>query len=447
MMAAAAKPPRKEHFALFIGARPPSDDPSVWTTWGKKWHWTWTDAASAAPPLSAWRGEVVLKEIGVGKPGSIALSTNVRSLSATPPIAAPRHRFGVQVLQSALQKAVRRRQPTAAVRLARALQTASWTSFIRRLPIIIIEDSTLHPALPLIIWLLVSSSKGWAPSQVHLDACLTVVYEVASCCAKDVGRLHSGSSDVAVLGGEEDAPPEGAAARCATHAPLLSSACDALGGRGAHAALVRSILTRARFGGMKCDVAMLERYSRLWFERFRGVGTARPPPLAALPFGGSGEVKVTRDASDLDPSATAAVSSASPNASATAAPWLRFIAEIHGGESAAASTSASARAASRSELQRTDLPLAAIDFHCTDVAREVLRGLGGDAGLEEGELKSAIWSFSSSVNHRRRWREGRVLEEGKEEEAAARAELSEVWVKCESAVRAFARRYITARIG
>ena len=46
-----------------------------------------------------------------------------------------------------------------AVRVAMELADKSWGDLIRRLPIIILEDSTLHPDFPLLIWLMVAESK------------------------------------------------------------------------------------------------------------------------------------------------------------------------------------------------------------------------------------------------------------------------------------------------
>ena len=58
-----------------------------------------------------------------------------------------------------LQKLVRRRRPLPAVRVAMELVDKSWSDLIRRLPIIILEDCTLHPDMPLLVWLMVADSK------------------------------------------------------------------------------------------------------------------------------------------------------------------------------------------------------------------------------------------------------------------------------------------------
>lgn len=65
----------------------------------------------------------------------------------------------VPVLKSVLQKSVRRRRPLPAVRVAMELADKSLDDLLRRLPIIMLEDSMLHPDLPLLVWLMVASSK------------------------------------------------------------------------------------------------------------------------------------------------------------------------------------------------------------------------------------------------------------------------------------------------
>jgi hypothetical protein len=63
------------------------------------------------------------------------------------------------VLKSILQKSVRRRRPLPAVRVAMELMDKATGEILRRLPIIILEDSSLHPDFPLLVWTMVAESK------------------------------------------------------------------------------------------------------------------------------------------------------------------------------------------------------------------------------------------------------------------------------------------------
>lgn len=68
-------------------------------------------------------------------------------------------RLAIPVLKSILQKSVRRRRPIPATKVAMELADKSLDSLLRRLPIIILEDSTLHPDFSFLVWLMVANSK------------------------------------------------------------------------------------------------------------------------------------------------------------------------------------------------------------------------------------------------------------------------------------------------
>lgn len=54
-------------------------------------------------------------------------------------------------------------------------------SFRRRVLVIIVEDSLIHPCAPLLSWLMVATSKGYRPPSCLVEAFLHVVYETAAC--------------------------------------------------------------------------------------------------------------------------------------------------------------------------------------------------------------------------------------------------------------------------
>lgn len=68
-------------------------------------------------------------------------------------------KLSVPVLKSILQKSIRRRRPLPSVRLAMELADKSFGDLIRRLPIICLEDSTLHQDFPLLCWMMCADSK------------------------------------------------------------------------------------------------------------------------------------------------------------------------------------------------------------------------------------------------------------------------------------------------
>ena len=82
-------------------------------------------------------------------------------------------RLSVPVLKSIFQKSIRRRKPLPSVRVALELMDKSMGDMLRRLPIIIVEDSSLHPDLPLLIWLMVAHSKDFEVSGIR---CVRVLW-------------------------------------------------------------------------------------------------------------------------------------------------------------------------------------------------------------------------------------------------------------------------------
>ena len=117
--------------------------------------------------------------------------------------------------------------------------------FVRRLCIIMLEDALLHPQLPLVVWLMMTSTHGYHPPMFLLDQLLQITYELAT---------------VPVY----DPLPHGMDSQ-----PLSQQEVKALLGETPEYLLVKCLLTRAAYGGMGGDVAMMNRYAILWTDRFQ----------------------------------------------------------------------------------------------------------------------------------------------------------------------------------
>jgi hypothetical protein len=119
---------------------------------------------------------------------------------------------------------------------------------LRRLPIVIFEDSTLHPELPLLVWLMVAHSKDFELPLDLITKVLRVVFEVASCPWQDL-ETHQNKT----------AQEPGA---------MLSIGSFREGGSGntpssVSDTLIWSTLLRARYGGMAGDIRMLRRFAEV----------------------------------------------------------------------------------------------------------------------------------------------------------------------------------------
>ena len=66
-----------------------------------------------------------------------------------------------QYLLSHIQKSVRRMDDIKSVQSAKHLIDLDCTSFLRRLPIIMLEDVTLHESISIIVWLMIANSKKY----------------------------------------------------------------------------------------------------------------------------------------------------------------------------------------------------------------------------------------------------------------------------------------------
>ena len=84
-------------------------------------------------------------------------------------------------LSSHLQKSIRRMDDMNAVQTAKHFIDLDYISFIRRLPIIMLEDVTIHESFPVLIWLMIASTKGFPLKIPILKWLLGVVYYLSTC--------------------------------------------------------------------------------------------------------------------------------------------------------------------------------------------------------------------------------------------------------------------------
>jgi hypothetical protein len=163
-------------------------------------------------------------------------------------------RLSIPVLKSILQKAIRRRKPLPAVRVAMELADKSLGDLLRRLPIIILEDSSFHPSFALLTWLMAAHSKDFEPNQFLMTKILCAVYEMASCPWQD--HLNDASKT------EASEQVDGLSFE-SYHKPGLDNLLEDSD------TAIWSMLVRSRYGGMGCDVRMLNLYAKEWNRRFQ----------------------------------------------------------------------------------------------------------------------------------------------------------------------------------
>jgi len=361
-------------------------------------HVTWTDTNDPSPDRS-WSSTVLLKGsrmlrrestgTSVGQPRDVELtiSSSIPSEMSPKRLVTRHSRLSVPVLKSILQKSVRRRRPLPAVRVAMELMDKATGEILRRLPIIILEDSSLHPDFPLLVWTMVAESKDYVVPPQLITRIMCTVYEMASCpwtdYIHDDEANHMKSSEPILLSSSIPI--------CEAFNAKKSDECEVL---------IRSILLRAEYGGMTGDMKMLHDYSRLWKERF----VQNNVPLEVIQ-----RAKPNKNSQDQ-------------------VFWIDIPTAIHQRQKLQSATHVEPLVQRKLEkLTLQDICLAGVDFHCSSVLDQAIRddsdyercyeslcAIAVRAGLSPlpasqdrqrshmmHVMKSCMWKFSSSVNHRR----------------------------------------------
>lgn len=362
----------------------------------------------------AWSCTIqVRKTVDMDLPVELNVSTSILPLHSDHRRRFVQHhsRLSVPVLKSILQKSIRRRKPLPSVRVAMELSDKSLADLLRRLAIVVLEDSTLHPDLPLLVWLMMASSKDYGIPLSLMKRVFGIVYEMASCPWRD--PLNN-----AVERKSAESPST------ANHPPKLSFpsiTCFRISEEEdnnsnttssvqltAENTLIWAMLMRSNYGGMAGDIRMLKAYAALWQDRFQ---------------------------TSILPEATAKrLASRCPNAT-TIDSWKQVPAFIHQVAAKQSKIRIESIVTSSNNgflpglprLSMTDVTMEGVDFHCSSVLKsaildhssvvqeclDCLKALDlpptiaplpnqRDEQLEwlEGILKSCMWNFIAGVNLR-----------------------------------------------
>ena len=137
-----------------------------------------------------------------------------------------------QYLMSHLQKTIRRTEIMKSVQTAKHLIDLDPNSFIRRFPIILLEDVKIHSSISIVIWLMIAVSKKYKLKTFQIKWLLGVVYSV---CENEDPVVDYGKLEGNVEWDEANISPE------------MNT-------------LLWSLRFRQNYGGMKGDMKMIEDY-------------------------------------------------------------------------------------------------------------------------------------------------------------------------------------------
>lgn len=352
-----------------------------------------------------------IPSLSAGSSSAAATSTSTATNTTKPklPRLVQQHsHLSISHLKSCLQKSIRRRAPLPAVRVAMELADKSWTDLIRRLPIIILEDSTLHPDVGLLVWLMIADSKGYVPSKELIVKVLQIVFEIASCPWQDVPAEHS--SDDSSVSATKDSNNIDSGIGNSDNTPTsfsLSSSPSTLFPTQQHKkqpwisdceTIIRAMLLRAQYGGMKCDVDMLHSFAKIWLNRFNGVHAI---PATIISNSTMGQTSSTTD--ELGWYCIPFLIHAKAREQSRTLVTMSMV-DSHDGVVA---------------LTTNDVCPAGIDFHCSQVVEHLLSRPNLYSCLCErlqdllpsnneinrdwiaSKVKQCIWNYSSGVNRRR----------------------------------------------
>lgn len=377
-------------------------------------------------------------------------------------------RFSPSLTKSLLQKCVRVSYADSAVKAAYLLLLKDGLqSLLRRLSIIVIEDVILMEDFILLIWVMLAESKSdpnekYHPSLMWYNFIFSVVRRCGKYEIKDYQDYTLHPDGVAVPYISLFTP---------MHSNQSESLDEGIKGlllpkedeKGIKGLLVRCMLMRAAYGGMKCDVAMMRSYACIWHNRFFGQTEQCKyfqPRLATLVISTQIEEILMADT----PEKKTEDDSVHPDRAAIQQivdenDWLLFLRRLH----ILYTKESNGRVSMKQieALKDKDLILSAVDFHCSNMltvicddgksecCRVIMEYLnaGKSKVYNNGNpqwrnnvaalLKVMIWEFRSSQTDK----VGLLMTEEKP------LELFDLWQKVKNAVNDFSLHYMQSRRG
>eukprot|EP00056_Hartaetosiga_gracilis_P006621 m.98297 g.98297 ORF g.98297 m.98297 type:complete len:424 (-) comp12516_c1_seq2:2637-3908(-) len=266
-----------------------------------------------------------------------------------------------QLLQSHLQKCIRRCEAAKAASTAKEMVLTHCNALLRRLPIITLEDAVLHEKFPLLVWMMAAESKGVQLPESMKAFVVAYARSVAECRTKEPMMENHGEGE------GDDNERKGKKANAKFDMKQIPKQFE---GNPELSCYLYAMQLRRSFGGMGCDMKMLDHATWKWAKR----------------------LKTNR--------------CCSPHSSKSMFP-MTPLREVP-------------------SLRKQDWVLAAVDFHCTDIDQRIHR-LHPSLGVDQ--IRRIIWEFRSSVNSKKLFEEGNNDREREQQPqlSVANEDDSRVW--------------------
>ena len=414
MMQAAKVRGRSDHFSLWKGL--------------DAFHANYGTSSPTQGAEVKWKAAVDLQpQRKNGKRGKLYLSSTIAPAHARKTESGSG--LSASVLKSVLQKSVRRRKAMSALRTAaELLRCHPHREFYRRMYIICIEDVGPHESLPVFAWLMAADAKGFVSPDELIIFLLQAVYCIATsergdaitvprCMRISLADIWNIPSDLfgtkaevakivlsACKSGESEAVVGllNALDECEKNSLLLTEEIS----------ICRSMCLRRAFGGMAGDKLMLCETGCVWLLRF----------LAK-----SEGITCTDDLCQNGHLCGEIVDR-----------WRRSICQTSD------ELESFAQQSWIGALQRGDVCIAGIDFHCCPRIFDQLpwQNIPIDRRTVSNDvLKTAMWHHSSSVNTRKPLIESPGRE--KNSSGSGGKNTKSLWQKIAPFVQQYQRRYIS----
>ncbi len=170
----------------------------------------------------------------------------------------------ISLLKSHLQKCVRRQLTDKALKTSWHMIKMDLNEFIRRLPIIMIEDVQLHESMTTLVWLMSAISKGYEPSESQIHWVMGLVKFLCEHPTFDRPDCDSGHG------------------KSSGSVPQLIKKIDESDASIQQKDILYSMLFRQAYGGMKGDMNMFYNYTEEWLHRFENGNNV--PSTEILPY-------------------------------------------------------------------------------------------------------------------------------------------------------------------
>jgi hypothetical protein len=260
----------------------------------------------------------------------------------------------LSLLKSHLQKCIRRGLTKKALETSSFLMKYDLNAFIRRLPIIMMEDVIVHISFISLVWLTAAISKGFPVTQSIKSWLLGVVKYL--CEEKNEYYCHQNVSSFSEFE-EKKMNTKQLLKETEKFEPTTRD-------------LLLSLLFRKSYGGMKGDMEMIAAYERVFVKLGPLCKNPTQPVEKKLK---TSEVQkneiIDLEEAEIQPSALVSLSPIVP------VEW------------------------SEVKIQPiNEIELCAVDFHCYPAMMNLIKQQY--LTLEEDDIKSAIWHCSSKTNFR-----------------------------------------------